>query len=123
MRDFKQLHVWQRAQALSTAIHEAGRRFPRRDHITLKSQLTRAVDSIATNIVEGCGAATQREFARYLDISIKSANETEHHLLAAEVRGALPASDAQSLCAEVVEIRKMVYVLRKRVLSAALSER
>ncbi len=123
MRDFKQLHVWQRAQALATAIHESSRRFPRRDYATLKSQLTRAAESIATNIVEGCGAATQREFGRYLDISIKSANETEHHLLCAAVRGAMPESESQSLCAEVVAIRRMVYSLRKRILEAALSER
>jgi four helix bundle protein len=37
-----------------------------------RSQITRSSESIPTNIVEGCFAAIQNEFARYLDISIKS---------------------------------------------------
>ena len=86
-------------------------------------QLARAAESIATNIVEGCGAASQKEFARYLDISIKSANETEHHLLTARDRGALPADRWASLSAEVIEIRRMSYGLRKKVLGDALLSR
>jgi four helix bundle protein len=43
----------------------------------VRSQLTRAADSIASNIVEGCGAATDKEFARFLDVSIKSDNELD----------------------------------------------
>ncbi|MDB4877372.1 MAG: hypothetical protein JWM41_3818 [Gemmatimonadetes bacterium] len=116
MRDFKNLLVWQRAHALSVSMHVTARRFPRSGFGNLRSQLERATDSIATNIVEGCGAATQKEFARYLDISIKSANETEHHLLAARDRDALPAEGWQPLTAELIEIRRMLYSLRKKVL-------
>lgn len=42
--------------------------------------MIRAAESITTNIVEGCGAATRREFARFLDISIKSTSELEYQL-------------------------------------------
>ena len=97
MRDFKRLHVWQRAHAAAVTIHDRARGVSGRDFVTLRSQLTRAADSIATNLVEGCGSASQREFARYLDIAIKSANETEYHLIVAADRGALDASDAALL--------------------------
>ena len=117
MRDFKKILAWQRAHALGAAIHECSRGFGRAGHPGLKSQLGRSADSIAANIVEGCCAATQREFARYLDISIKSATETEHHLLVARDRGALPHDEWERLSTETVEIRRMLHGLRKRVLT------
>ena len=123
MRDFKKLFVWQRAYALSIAVHDAVRGIRRgSEHTDLKRQLTRAADSIASNIVEGCGAATQKEFARYLDISTKSATEAEHHLLAARDRRALPADRWQPLTSEVIEIRRMTYSLRKKILNDAASD-
>jgi four helix bundle protein len=122
MRDFRKLLVWQRAHALSVEVHDAIQRFPRREHTSLRSQLMRAAESIATNVVEGCAASTQREFARYLDIAIKSANETEYHLIAAADREAMPKLDSESMQQETMEIRRMLHALRKRVLisSAAL---
>jgi len=77
MRDFKRIKAWQRAHALSVALHKRTKRFPRAGYARLRAQLTAAVDSIKDTIAEGCGAATNKEFARFLDMSIKSANETE----------------------------------------------
>jgi four helix bundle protein len=71
---------------------------------------------VAANIVEGCGAASVREFARFLDMSIKSASETEYHLLSARDRRALVDRRWSRLSSEVVEIRRMTYAYRKRLL-------
>ncbi len=118
MQDYKHLQFWQRAHALAIALHRSVRRFARSGHANLRSQLTRAADSIATNIVEGCGASTTREFARFLDISIKSANETEYHLLCARDLELLSGTDWQRYSVETVEIRKMIYVYRRKVLAS-----
>ena len=75
MQDFRRLLVWQHAHALSLQIQKALRAFPKACPGETKSQLGRAADSIVSNIVEGCGAATRKEFARYLDISVKSASK------------------------------------------------
>lgn len=80
-----------------------------------------AAESIASNIVEGCGASTQKEFARFLDISIKSTSELEYRLQLATDCGVLPIRDWRSLSAETVEIRRMVCGLRRRILEAARS--
>ncbi len=82
----------------------------------LRSQLTRAADSVAATIVEGCGAASAREFARFLDMSIKSASETEYHLLSARDRRALIDRRWRQLSTEAVEIRRMTYAYRQRLL-------
>ena len=83
MQDFRHIRAWQRAHALAIAIHKLARGFSRLGYGNLRSQLTRSADSIGATIIEGCGAETNKEFARFLDMSIKSANETEGHLLKA----------------------------------------
>lgn len=96
--------------------------FGRRGHAHLKSQLTRAAEGIPATIVEGCGAATKREVARYLDMAIKSANETEHHLLNARDLGLISEPEWARHSTEVVEIRKMTSAYRKKVIASADAE-
>jgi four helix bundle protein len=82
--------------------------FPRMGYAELKSQITRAADSIASNIVEGCAAASRQEFARFLDISIKSASEVDYRFQLARDLGVLRHDIWKPLAREVVEIRKML---------------
>jgi four helix bundle protein len=116
MQDFKHIRGWQRSHALAINLHKSVSHFSRAGHAHLRSQLTRAADAMASNIVEGCGAATNKEFARFLDISIKSANETEHHLLSARDLSLFTPDEWQKLSGETVEIRKMIYTYRKKIL-------
>lgn len=119
MQNFKHMLAWQRAHALTISLHEHTRHFSRRGHATLRTQLTRAAASMPTNMVEGCGAATGKEFARFLDIAIKSTSETEYHLLLARDFGLITTEVWQRYTHEVTEIRKMTYAYRKRVLEKA----
>ena len=116
MRDYHRLEIWRRAHALAIAIHEAARAMRGNEFANLRSQLTRAADSIAGTIVEGSGAASNREFARYLDMTIKSASETEYHLLSARDRRVLVYRRWRTLSGEAVEIRRMTYAYRKQLL-------
>ena len=119
MQDFKHIRAWQRAHALAIAIHKQTRHFSRMGYSHLRSQLTRAADSIASNIVEGCGAATNKEFARFLDMSIKSDNELEYHLLESRDLDLLTLPVWQGFNDETIEIRKMIFVYRKKVLASS----
>jgi len=116
MQDFKKLLVWQRAQAFAAIVYGATRMLRGRDVVSLRSQLRRASQSIAANIAEGANTAGPRDFARYLQIAIGSASETESHLDLARRTGVLDDAVAMPLIDEVVEIRKMLIVLRRRVL-------
>jgi four helix bundle protein len=118
MQDFRRLVVWEHAHALTLAIKQAVRGFPRRGSSELKAQLLRAADSMTSNIVEGCGAASRREFARYLDISSKSAAEVDYRLELARDDGCLPQATWVVLAAKVIEIRKMLTALRRAVMTA-----
>jgi four helix bundle protein len=116
MRDFRHIRAWQRAHGLSIVIQQLARDFSRRGHATLRAQLTTAAHSVATNIVEGCGAVTHKEFARFLDISIKSANETEYHLLTSHALELISDAEWDRCTRETIEVRKMTYAYRAAVL-------
>lgn len=115
MQDYRQLRVWDKAHGLAVAVRRAADAFPRAGYASLRSQMTRAAESIATNIVEGCGAASQPEFARFLEISIKSSSELQYQLQLARDYGVLPHALWSDLTAEVSDVRRMLCGLRSKV--------
>ena len=80
-------------------------------HASLKSQMTRAAMSVPTNIVEGSGQQSAREFSRFLRIALNSTTELEYHVLAARDLEVVRASDSLTLSSQVIELRKMLYGL------------
>src|SRR5690348_6525884 len=89
----------------------------------LVSQLRRAAASIPTNIAEGCGHSTRREFARFLQMAMASASELEYHLLLAVDLGLLQRRDYEALDAAVTEVKRMLTALIRRVRSADTASR
>jgi four helix bundle protein len=81
-------------------------------HGHLRTQLMKSADSIATNIAEGCGTDSNREFARFLDISIKSASETENHLISARDLELMSQENWLRYTTETIEIRRMTFAYR-----------
>jgi len=122
MQDYKRLDVWSRAHAHNLAVRQSTNRFPRTGFAALKSQVTRAAESIAFNIVEGCGSASQKDFSRFLDIAIKSAFELEYQLLLGRDYGVLQDAEWTAMSNETIEIRKMLYRLRQKVISSLSAE-
>lgn len=81
MMDYKKLRFWQRAHALVLRCYEITATFPDHELYGLVSQIRRASVSGATNIVEGAGRSTAREFNRFLDIAKSSTQEVEYLFL------------------------------------------
>ena len=117
MQDFRQLLVWKRAHAFALDVRRLAERLPRRGYADLKAQVTRASQSIVDNIVEGCGAASRPEFARFLDISIKSTSEVDYQLEFARDLGVIPHDVWKPLGGEVIELRKMLFALRRSIIA------
>lgn len=79
--------------------------------------MVRAAMSISTNIVEGSGQQTGREFGRFIRFALNSASELEYHLIAARDIKAIPATDFDSLTTQTVEVKKMLHGLLIAVLT------
>src|SRR5512146_2300610 len=115
MQDFKKLRVWAQAHAFSLNVRRATRRCPRTLR-SLQTQFIRSANSISATIAEGCGADSPKEFARFLQMSIKSASETEYHLIDALDNGLISHQAWRALNADACSIRAQLIVLRRRVL-------
>jgi len=116
MQDFRKLDVWRKAHALALDVRRVTKGFPRSGYTSQRSQILRAAESIPTNIVEGCFTSSQKEFARFLEVSIKSAGEVEYQLQLAYDCGVLHNRNWQSLTADTIEVRRMALGLRRKVL-------
>lgn len=122
MQDHRKLRVWKKSFQLALSVRRGVDRYPRRGYASLKEQTCGAAESVPFNIVEGCGSPTQRVFARFLGVSIRSSRELEGELEFANACGALPDKDWAYLGTETIDTRRMLYRLRSKVLAAALEE-
>lgn len=64
---FKDLDVWKVSMDLVVKVYEITRGFPKSEQFGLASQLQRAAVSIPSNIAEGSGRGTRKDFAHFLD--------------------------------------------------------
>jgi four helix bundle protein len=115
MSDFKKLVVWQKAHALALHAHRTAMGIRESRYASLRSQIIRSAMSIPANIVEGRRQESERDFARFLRYSLNSAYELEYHLMFAREIDVIPDEDARSLLAELVEVRRMLHGLLKRI--------
>ena len=102
MQNYRQLSVWRKAHAVALNIHRVTNAI-RRSNPALVNQIQRAALSIPANIVEGSSRSTDRDFAKFIQISIGSASELEYHLHFATDAGLLSAEDFRARQQEVVE--------------------
>jgi four helix bundle protein len=106
-RSYKDLVAWQKSMGLVTATYRATAGFPRDELFGLTSQLRRAAVSIPSNIAEGQGRLSEKEFRYFLGQARGSLMEGETQLQIAENLGYLQKEQTSSLlqsCAEVGRI-------------------
>lgn len=115
MQNYKDLRVWSKSHELTLNIYQVTKTFPKDELYSLTNQIRRASSSIPANIAEGCGKNTSNDFARYLNISLGSANETEYFILLSKDLGYLSKDDYESLNKIVNEIKAMLILLIQKV--------
>ncbi len=115
MSDYRKLLVWRKAHALALDAHRTAARIRGSQYAPFRSQIIRAALSIPANIVEGREQKADAGFARFLRIALGSASELEYHLTAAHDIKAISSSDYESLSSKVVEVRRMLHGLIRRL--------
>ena len=108
MKDFRSLIVWQKSHVFTLKVYALTRSFPKDELFGLTSQLRRASSSIPINIAEGCGRGSNLDFARFLQISLGSASESEYLLLLCLELKYFPQKIEGDLLFEIQEITKML---------------
>ncbi len=82
--DFKELDIWKIAFEVNRSIYKITGNFPKEELYALTQQLRRASVSISSNIAEGCGRRTNKDFVNFLYNAMGSLKEVENQLLIAK---------------------------------------
>jgi len=110
MHNFRELNVWIKAMKVVEDTYAISKELPNSERFTFISQITRCALSIPSNIAEGAGRNTDKDFSRFLNISVGSAYELETQLILIE---RIFNVETKELTLKVIEVQRMLYSLIK----------
>ena len=122
MQDFHQLAVWKKAHIMALSSFALSEKIPRHGNSGFVSQIRRAAQSIPANIAEGCGRASDADFAKFIQVAIGSSSELECHLEFAAAAGLMPDELFKARQPEIIEVRKMLIGLLKKLKSTPINK-
>ena len=108
MKSYRDLLVWQKAMSLVTEVYKATRLFPKEEVYALTSQIRRAAISIPSNIAEGQGRQSRKEFLQFLAVARGSLLELETQILIAQNLGYLAPVQTKLISDATAELGKML---------------
>ncbi|MEX1190237.1 MAG: four helix bundle protein [Bacteroidia bacterium] len=107
MNDQSKLRVWQKSLELADKVYSATDRFPSREVFGLASQMQRAAVSIGSNLSEGAGRNSGKEFYQFIGYANGSANELRFQVEVGLRRNYLSEEERNSLVNEIDHILRM----------------
>jgi four helix bundle protein len=113
MSDFKRLRAWRKSHQLAIDTVKACATIRGSGATVVKNQLVRSIISVPANIAEGSAKQSDREFARFLRISLGSLTESEYYLILARDLELIPTTKFDSLNEDLEAVRKMMAGLVK----------
>ena len=117
MRDFKKYEVWQLSRKFCSTIYAETKKYPNGEKYGITSQIRRATISIPTNISEGCGRNSDKEFGHFINIALGSAHEVENLLIISNDLNYLKNEIFNELNDEINTIKRKLYHLHQRLLN------
>jgi four helix bundle protein len=101
MSKFKQLRVWQNSIELDSIIQDSLKTLPDNFYMSIKDQVKRSSISISSNIAEGSGRGTDKDYVRFLRIALSSSYELESQLALLKNSSNLDCSNHESKLSEI----------------------
>jgi four helix bundle protein len=108
MSNFRKLIIWQKAMSLVTKTYHSTKKFQKEEIFGLTSQIRRCSISIPSNIAEGHGRESNKEYLRFLNISIGSLFELQTQLEIAKNIEYLTEEDFNTLYEDSREVERML---------------
>ena len=108
MQDYRKLIVWEKSHQMAIDIYKLTDNFPMTERYGLISQIRRSAVSVPSNIVEGCGRGSSKDFLRFLRIAFSSCGELEYQLLLSRDLGYMKKKNFEEISNKVTEIRRML---------------
>ncbi len=114
MHNLKELKIWAKAIDLSTEVYRLTANFPKEEKYGLTSQIRRSAVSVPSNIAEGAGRNSDKEFIYFLGVSNGSSFELQTQLLIAQ-NLELVDSQVDQLLDQINQIQKMNFALQNKL--------
>ena len=108
MRNFKELKIWQKGIDIAIRTYRLADTFPKEDKFSLVQQMTKASVSIPSNIAEGSSRKSERDYSRFIEVSLGSAFELETQIIIAEKLHKGDQQLLQELKTEITDEQKML---------------
>ncbi len=108
MKNFKQLRIWQKGFDIAVNSFKLTATFPNEQKFGIGSQITRAAVSIPSNIAEGSSRSSEKDYNRFLEISLGSTYELETQLLISQAAGLGNNNSSNKILSDIVEEQKML---------------
>ncbi|MBC7413042.1 MAG: four helix bundle protein [Bacteroidia bacterium] len=115
MHNISQLKIWNKAMELATDIYTATKTFRKEEVYGLTSQLRRAAVSVPSNIAEGAGRNSNKEFRQFLAIANGSCFELQTQIILSNKLSFISNEACEQLITKIEEIQKMNYSLQKTI--------
>jgi len=84
MKNFKELKIWQKGFDIAVKSFDLVDTFPKEQKFGISSQITKSAVSIPSNIAEGSSRFSEKDYCRFIEISLGSTFELETQLLIAK---------------------------------------
>jgi four helix bundle protein len=119
MKSHKDLDVWKKSMDLVTEIYRVTKNFPKEETYGLTNQMRRCVVSIPSNIAEGAGRNSKKEFVQFLYVALGSVSELETQLIIALNLAYL--RDIKQFLYQIESIKKMLNGLINHLKSKSIT--
>jgi four helix bundle protein len=110
---YRDLSVWRKSVGLVTDIYKVTQAFPKEEVYSLTTQIRRAAVSVPSNIAEGWGRNTTKEYIQFLTIARGSLLELETQLIISHNLNYITGQSLQKILEKTQEINKMLNALMK----------
>lgn len=101
---YRDLRVWQQAMRLAARLYQASEKLPKHELYGLTSQIRRAAVSVPSNIAEGKGHRTDREFLQFLYHARGSLLELETQVMLAKELQYFAGAEAEALLRDAAAV-------------------
>lgn len=113
MHRYKELKVWPKAIDLAVEVYQITEKLPKEEQYGLISQINRCVVSIPSNIAEGAGRNTKKDFDNFLGISLGSSFELDTQLVISNRLGYVSSADFEKIESDLEHIQNMIAKLKQ----------
>ena len=112
--NFREMNIWKNSMEIVKMVYIVSAKLPSDEKFGLKSQIQRCSISVPSNIAEGSGRSTVKDFINFLNISLSSSYELETQLI---LLNELYKIETEKIIKEINELQRMMIGFKRSLSS------